>query len=85
MSTSAGQAQKQRITEWIAGGRYAVAVDVEAMFLPDRPGEPFLTPDTVRHLEQVAREARAGNLAALRNAGRVFVEIDQSGSLAGTV
>ena len=54
--------EKTRLTEWVAGGCYVVAVEIEATIFPERPGEPFLTPQTVRFLEQVARDARAGNL-----------------------
>ena len=66
------------IIEWITGGDYVVAVEIEATFLADRSGEPFLTPQTVRFLEQVAKDARAGNIEALQKAGRVFVQLDTS-------
>ena len=68
--------EKTRLTEWVAGGRYVVAVEIEATVFPERPGEPFLTPQTVRFLEQVARDARAGNLEALTKIGKVFVQLD---------
>jgi hypothetical protein len=68
--------EKTRRTEWVAGGRYVVAVEIEATIFPERPGEPFLTPQTVRFLEQVARDARAGNLEALTKIGKVFVQFD---------
>ncbi len=68
--------EKKRLTEWVAGGRYVVAVEIEATIFSERPGEPFLTPQTVRFLEQVARDARAGNLEALTKIGRVFVQLD---------
>jgi hypothetical protein len=68
--------EKTRLTEWVAGGRYVVAVEIEATIFPERPGEPFLTPQTVRLLEQVARDARAGNLEALRKVGKVFVQLE---------
>ena len=69
--------EKSRLTEWVAGGRYVVAVEIEATIFPERPGEPFLTPQTVRFLEQVARDARAGNLEALTKIGKVFVQLDE--------
>ena len=70
--------EKTRLTEWVAGGRYVVAVEIEATIVPERPGEPFLTPQMVRFLEQVARDARAGNLEALTKIGKVFVQLDGS-------
>ena len=68
--------EKTRVTEWIAGGRYVVAVEIEATILPERPGEPFLTPQTVRFLDQIARDARAGNVEVLKKIGKVFVQLD---------
>jgi hypothetical protein len=68
--------EKTRLTEWVAGGRYVVAVEIEATVFPERPGEPFLTPQTVRFLEQVARDARAGNLETLTKIGKVFVQLE---------
>ena len=44
--------------------------------------EIALTPQTVRLLEQVARDARAGNLEALRNVGKVFVQLDGANTTA---
>lgn len=68
--------EKTTLTEWVAGGRYVVGVEIEATLFPDRPGQPFLTPQTVRFLEQVARDARAGNVDALRRVGKVFIQLD---------
>ena len=68
--------EKTRLTEWVAGGRYVVAVEIEAILFPERPGQPFITPQTVRFLEQVARDARADNLEALTKIGKVFVQMD---------
>ncbi len=68
--------EKTKLTEWVAGDRYVVAVEIEATLFPERPGEPFLTPQTVRLLEQVARDARAGNVEALKKVGKVFVQLD---------
>ena len=76
MATATQNKETARITEWITGGPYAVAVEIEAQILPDRPGVPFLTPQTVRFLEQISRDASAGNVAALRTAGKVFVLLE---------
>ncbi len=78
MSVKASIREKAKITEWITGGPYAVAVEVKATMFPERPGEPFLTPDTVRFLEEVARNAQAGNLEALKKVGTVFVRMETS-------
>jgi hypothetical protein len=76
MALQTPTSEKTRLTEWVAGGRYVVAVEIEATIFPERPGQPFLTPQTVRFLEQVARDARAGNLEALTKIGKVFVQLD---------
>jgi len=72
---SAGR-EKTKLTEWVAGDRYVVAVEIEATLFPERPGELFLSPQTVRFLEQVARDARACNVEALKKVGKVFVQLD---------
>jgi hypothetical protein len=76
MAPQTSAREKSRRTEWVAGGRYVVAVEIEATIFPERPGEPFLTPQTVRFLEQVARDARSGNLEALTKIGKVFVQLN---------
>ena len=71
----------ERITEWVSGGCYAVAVEVEAIFLPDRPTEPYLSPEAVRFLEKLADLATAGDVEALKKVGRVYVQQDQLTSI----
>lgn len=53
-----------------------MAVEIEATMLADRPGEPFLTPQTVQFLEQIAKDARAGNIDALKQVGKVFIQLE---------
>lgn len=67
----------QRIVQWVTGGRYAVAVEVEAIIPSDDPSEPCLTPETVRYLEQVADWAEAGEVELLKKAGRVYTRVDE--------
>ena len=61
-----------RRQQWVTGGRYAVAVEVDVVIPADDPTEPCLTPATVRHLEWIADRAEAGDLAALGAAGTVY-------------
>jgi hypothetical protein len=70
--------QTGRITEWVTGGPYAVAVEVEIVIFPDRLGEPYLTPETARYLEKLAQLAEAGDVEALQQAGTVYVKLDES-------
>jgi hypothetical protein len=65
----------QRITQWVAGGAYAVAVEVEVVFPPDDPSEPCLTPQTVRYLEELSGRAETGDVEALRKAGTVYTRM----------
>jgi hypothetical protein len=85
--TTQAQGRTQRIIQWVVGGSYAVAVEVEAVFPPDDPSEPCLTPQTVRTLEQLAERAEAGDVEALRRAGAVYARVGErepaSGNKAG--
>ena len=56
----------QRIIQWVTGGKYAVAVEVEAVFPADDPSEPCLQPATVRYLEELADRAEAGDVDTKR-------------------
>src|SRR5262249_53076952 len=71
------QKRTERVTQWITGGPYAVAVEVDAVIYPERPGEPYLAPETVRFLEQLEKLAEAGDVGALQKAGDVFVRLRQ--------
>jgi hypothetical protein len=68
----------ERITEWVTGGAYAVAVEVEATFYPDRPGEPYLNPGTVRYLEKLEKFAEAGDRDVLKKAGTVYIRLREA-------
>lgn len=65
--------RNEHVTEWVTGGSYAVAVDVEAIVFDDRPGECYFTPETVRLLEKLEALAEAGDAEALERAGTVYV------------
>ncbi len=70
----------ERVTEWITGGPYAVAVEVDAVIYPDRLDAPYLKPETIRYLEELARRAEAGEVEALKKAGKVYVCISETSS-----
>jgi len=75
MSETRPKITRRKITEWVSDGPYAVAVEIEAQFLPNQPDVALLAPDTVRFLEKVADDARKGDLEALRKVGKVYVEM----------
>ncbi len=65
----------QRLTQWVRGGDYAVAVEVEAVFPPEDSSVPCLKPETVRFLEKLTERAAAGDLDELRKAGAVYARM----------
>jgi hypothetical protein len=67
----------QKIIQWVSGGNYAVAVEVDAQFPSGDPSEPCLTPQTVRWLEELAERAEAGDVEALREAGTVYSRLKE--------
>lgn len=66
---------RQRITQWVTGGQYAVAVEVEAILPVDDPSEPCLSRKTVLELERLAERAEAGDVTSLQAAGRVYTRL----------
>ena len=51
----------QRIIQWVVGGNYAVAVEVEAVSPPDDPSDPCLTPlDGLARWRNLRSERRRG-------------------------
>jgi hypothetical protein len=58
----------KRIIQW---GRYAVAVQVEALFYPE-DDEAYLSAETCRLLDEIRRRAESGDVEFLRTVGQVF-------------
>ena|SRR5216684_4050743 len=82
MKPETSKKQLGHIKEWVTGGVYAVEVEVEAITYPERPGEPYFTPETVRYLEKLTRLAESGDLASLKKAGTVYVRLSEGAELA---
>src|SRR5213078_2889151 len=53
--------------------RYVVAVEVEMVIPPDDPSEPCYEPETVKLLREVHEHAERGDVAWLRQKGKVYV------------
>lgn len=70
--------RRMKRVEWVTGGLYAVAVEVEAIYPADDATEPCYTPETVRYLEQLEELADRGDVAALRRAGKVYMRLPES-------
>jgi hypothetical protein len=75
MSGAESKRPSQHLTQWVRGGNYAVAVEVEAVFPPEDSSVPCLKAETVRYLEKLTERAGAGDLDELRKAGTVYVRM----------
>ncbi len=75
MNDTESRRPSQKLTQWVRGGDYAVAVEVEAVFPPEDPAVPCLKPETVRYLEKLTERAAAGDFDELRRAGAIFVKM----------
>jgi hypothetical protein len=53
-------------------GKYLVEVTVHVVYSEHDPDEPVLTPEAALLLDEVARRATAGDLAWLKQHGKVF-------------
>ena len=64
--------RREKRKRWVQRGQFAVEVEVEVVFPDEDPDEPCLEPITARWLDEIARHAEVGDVAYLRNVGRVF-------------
>lgn len=53
-------------------GKYLVEVLIDVSYSPDDPDEPIIDAATARHLDEVARRALAGDVAWLKQHGKVY-------------
>jgi hypothetical protein len=56
--------------------KYVVAVDVEMVIPPDDPSEPCYEAETINFLRQVKEHAERGDLAWLKEHGKVYAAVD---------
>ena len=64
--------QREKRKRWVQRGLYAVALEVEVVYLTDDPTEACLEPATVRWLDEIGQRAEAGDVEYLRSVGRVY-------------
>lgn len=74
------EGERVKRTRLIRGGRFVVAVEVEAVIPPDDPRVPCYGAETIHILRNVAERARSGDREWLRRQGRVY-EIGRSALL----
>lgn len=65
------QGKVHKIKRIIQRGRYAVAIEVEALFYPE-DDEAYLSAGTCKLLDEVRRRAGSGDVEFLRTIGQVF-------------
>jgi len=68
--------ERIRRTKWIHTARYVVAVDIELVIPPDDPSEPCLESETVKLLKEVKERAERGDLAWLKQHGKVYEALE---------
>ena len=56
--------------------RYVVAVEVEMVIPPDDPSEPCYEAETVQLLREVKEGAEQGDVAWLKQQGKVYAAVD---------
>lgn len=59
-------------TRWIHTEMYVVAVEVEMVIPDEDPSDPCLEPATIQHLREVKERAERGDVAWLKNHGKVY-------------
>jgi hypothetical protein len=68
--------QRVKRTRWIHTERYVVAVEVEAVIPVEDPSEPCYESETVQLLKAVKEHAERGDLAWLKQHGKVYEALE---------
>jgi hypothetical protein len=66
------QGKRIKRTRFVQSERYVVAVEVEMVIPEDDPSEPCYESETVQLLREVAERAQSGDLAWLKQHGKVY-------------
>ncbi|HUE70932.1 MAG TPA: hypothetical protein VMP01_08580 [Pirellulaceae bacterium] len=64
-------------TRLIQAGEYVVAVEVELVIPKDDPSEPCYESETVQLLREVKEHAEKGDVAWLKQRGKVYEAVDR--------
>jgi hypothetical protein len=68
--------QRIKRTRLIQTDKYIVAVEVDMVIPVDDPSEPCYEAETVRFLREIKERAERGDLAWLRQQGKVYAAVD---------
>jgi len=72
------QMKRAKHKRWVRGGRYVVEVEVDVVYPEAFGSEACLEPATSQWLAQIAERAEAGDVAFLKQAGKVFEAVEQA-------
>ncbi len=70
------QGKRQTKVTTIRRGRYVAKAPIEVVYSPDAPDESIIEPDTARLLDEIARRATAGDIAWIKQYGKVYELIE---------
>ncbi len=62
-------------TRLVQTDRYVVAVEVEMVIPADDPSEPCYEPDTIELLKEIKERAEQGDIAWLKQKGKVYAAV----------
>ena len=68
--------KRVRRTRLVRTDRFVVAVEVEALIPDAEPSEPCFEPEVVELLRQVESHAKSGDIAWLRQHGKVYAAVE---------
>lgn len=68
--------QRVKRTRWIHTDRFVIAVEVEAVIAQGDPSEPCFEAETVNLLKEVKARAEQGDLAWLKQHGKVYEALE---------
>jgi hypothetical protein len=68
--------ERVKRTRLVQTPQYVIALEVEMVIPPDDPSEPCYESETVELLKEAKQRAEAGDLAWLKQHGRVYAAVD---------
>ena len=72
------EGQRVRRTRWVKTDRFVIAVEVEAVIPAADPSEACYEPHVVTLLRDVQAHAERGDLAWLKQHGKVYAALEQA-------
>jgi hypothetical protein len=70
------EGERVKRIRWVHTDQFVVAVEVEAVIPSEDPSEPCYEPEAVELLREVEARASAGDVAWLKEHGKVYSALD---------